>query len=463
MKSRQVIEDRLEHIADMLDSTTGFLDQIDFFIPKLAKKMIYSMLKSEEINSFVQDIQRRRPPRMVFIGQSNVERSRLIHALFGSYLTETSVVESGAIDVEIIRYMKDEKLVFEALTIRNFTDVMLTDDDVLQTALDELVTSFKADAFLLFTHAVEQSTLKDEATALFALTRKMKQAPPIITVMTGVEEIEAAAIKTATAYSQAKIAQIEQKKRQVAKLVKCVGIKQSTVVPVSSYIEWEGNDPERLSIAVDGRYNIETLVEAFDKQLELHVMLDLMMNIQLEKTVEMVANTFVKRFSAVSGLVGASPIPVADVLVLLPLQVIEVSLIAYLSGNKIDGKTAREFITSLGAVFMLGFGLRFAAQQGSKLLNVIPGAGSAVSGTVAYTGTYSIGKAAIAYYIKGLSLDEAKQEALEAKKSISSKKAEEPTKSVKEKRWRMKKRSSTHEQTKKRPRFKTKRFQKKKK
>src|SRR5699024_2808411 len=57
-------------------------------------------------------------------------------------------------------------------------------------------------------------------------------------------------------------------------------------------------------------------------------------------------------------------------------------------------------------------------QQGSKLLNIVPGAGSAISGTVAYSGTYSIGKAASAYYIKGMSLNEAKKEAEAAKKEL---------------------------------------------
>src|SRR5699024_12499973 len=77
MTDQRIIEERLENIAQMLDSTTGFLGNVDIFIPKPAKKMIYSMLKSEEINSIVEDIQRRRPPRMVLIGRSGVGKSSL--------------------------------------------------------------------------------------------------------------------------------------------------------------------------------------------------------------------------------------------------------------------------------------------------------------------------------------------------------------------------------------------------
>ena len=46
----------------------------------------------------------------------------------------------------------------------------------------------------------------------------------------------------------------------------------------------------------------------------------------------------------------------------------------------------------------------------------IPGTGSAVSSAIAYTGTYAVGQAAIAYYIEGKSKEEAKEEMEEAKK-----------------------------------------------
>lgn len=427
MTEREIIEQRLEKIAEMLDSTTGFLDHVDFFIPKTAKKMIYSMLKSEEINSIVQDIQRRRPPRMVLIGRSGVGKSSLINAMFGSYLAETSAVEVGTIEHEVFRYTKNGKVLFEVIDTRGLHENIQANEKTAEEAIREVIKAFKPDAFLLLTSAVDRSTLKADAESLFGLTRKMKDTPPIITVVTRVDELEPARLKAASEYSNEKIAQIEQKKGQVEKVLKQAGIKQSAVVPVSSYIEWSANHPsqlaqgerEQLTIAFDGRYNIDHLLEVIENQVAFHVALDVMMNAQIEKAVEKIAETFVKRFSAASGLVGASPIPVADVLILLPLQIVEVSLIAYLSGNKVDGKAAREFITSLGAVFIFGFSLRFVAQQGSKLLNIIPGAGSAISGTVAYTGTYSIGKAAIAYYIKGKSLDEAKQEAIEAKQSLT--------------------------------------------
>ena len=428
MTDQRIIEERLENIAQMLDSTTGFLENVDIFIPKPAKKMIYSMLKSEVINSIVEDIQRRRPPRMVLIGRSGVGKSSLINAMFGSYLAVTSSVEVGTVEHEMFQYTKDGKVLFEVIDTRGLKENIQDGVDSAEASMQKVIEAVKPDAFLLLTSGADRSTLKEDAEEMFALTRRLKSKTPIITVVTRVDELEPARMKDATQYSAQKKAHIEQKKQQVQKVLKHAGLKHSIVVPVSSYIEWSNENPqhlseeerERLTIAFDGRYNIDTLLEVIEENVAFNVALDVMINAEIDKAVEKIAETFVKRFSAASGLVGASPIPVADVFILLPIQMVEVSLIAYLSGNKIDGKAAREFITSLGAVFIFGFSLRFVAQQGSKMLNVIPGAGSAISGTVAYTGTYSIGKAAIAYYIKGKSLKEAKQEAVDAKKSLSS-------------------------------------------
>src|SRR5699024_10781896 len=107
MTDHRIIEERLVNIAQMLDSRTGFLANADIFIPKPPKKMIDSMLKSEEINSSVEDIQRRRPPRMVLIGRSGVGKSSLINAMFGSHLAVTSSVEVGTVEHEMFQYTQD--------------------------------------------------------------------------------------------------------------------------------------------------------------------------------------------------------------------------------------------------------------------------------------------------------------------------------------------------------------------
>ena len=64
----------------------------------------------------------------------------------------------------------------------------------------------------------------------------------------------------------------------------------------------------------------------------------------------------------------------------------------------------------MGGIAGVGNLFRLAAQQASKLLNAIwPGSGSAVSSAIAALGTSAIGKAAIAYYINGSRIEDAKK------------------------------------------------------
>lgn len=137
----------------------------------------------------------------------------------------------------------------------------------------------------------------------------------------------------------------------------------------------------------------------------------LRMAARLNDVVIRVAKQLNKIFTGISASVALTPIPTSDIYILLILQSIMVTLIASLSGRDVSIDTAKEFIFSISGVGLVGYGLRLAAQQGSKFINAIcPGAGSTVSAAIASVGTNGIGKAAIAYYIEGNSIDDVKTE-----------------------------------------------------
>jgi len=99
-------------------------------------------------------------------------------------------------------------------------------------------------------------------------------------------------------------------------------------------------------------------------------------------------SSFAKRNAAIAAAVF---VPGVDMPVLTLNQARLVLRIALAHGETVDNQRAVELLGVLGA----GFGFRAVARE---LLDVIPVAGWALKGAVAYTGTKAIGEAAVRYF-----------------------------------------------------------------
>jgi uncharacterized protein (DUF697 family) len=119
-----------------------------------------------------------------------------------------------------------------------------------------------------------------------------------------------------------------------------------------------------------------------------------------------IASQLLKSFSAVCGVVGLQPIPLADLPVLFALQSLMVGLIIHTSGRPVSPRLVAEFFAALGINAAVGFALREGARAAIRL---VPFWGSAVSGFVAGAGTYALGRAAIAYFIDDTPLQETRR------------------------------------------------------
>jgi uncharacterized protein (DUF697 family) len=84
-----------------------------------------------------------------------------------------------------------------------------------------------------------------------------------------------------------------------------------------------------------------------------------------------------------------------------------ITVIGGLSCRSLEKSTAIEFLSAAGINVGVGFIFRTIARQ---LVKIMPGFGSAISATIAYAGTYSIGKAAEAYFFEGAIVNPAKFE-----------------------------------------------------
>jgi uncharacterized protein (DUF697 family) len=145
-------------------------------------------------------------------------------------------------------------------------------------------------------------------------------------------------------------------------------------------------------------WNVETLVQAIGDRLPKSARLDFYQAQQRKEFLRRLSDSVIKRFAAIAAAVGSSPIPVADIAVLTPLQLMMVAVIAGLSCQQLSVGSATQYLAAAGLNVGGAVTMRTVAQQ---LIKLIPGAGPAVSGGIAGAGTYALGKSAQGYFFSG--------------------------------------------------------------
>jgi small GTP-binding protein len=102
--------------------------------------------------------------------------------------------------------------------------------------------------------------------------------------------------------------------------------------------------------------------------------------------------------AGVCAAVALAPIPMADILVLTPIQMAMVATIGHFHGVQVTAERATELMGVMGA----GVGLREAARQ---LVKLVPGYGLAVSASIAFAGTVALGEAANVWFKRQMKVD----------------------------------------------------------
>lgn len=120
------------------------------------------------------------------------------------------------------------------------------------------------------------------------------------------------------------------------------------------------------------------------------------------------ANVITGTAVGICGAIAGTPIPVADIFPITATQVAMVTGIGYVGGQEMNKEAALHFMAALGLNVRTGYVLREAARA---LIKFLPIGGEVISSGVAATGTWTLGKAATAYFIDHRSHSEAAAEA----------------------------------------------------
>lgn len=378
-------------------------------LPSEAKEFVRTAVMGpvfEEIRTLIDES---RSPVLFLVGRSGHGKSSLINALANKQVADVGDVKPTtpeSIPYEILfneRYSTwsviDTRGIFETTK----PDGALSDDAV--KVLERDILKYKPDIIMHVVSAPEIRNLANDLMVFKQITTKLKNETgttvPTIVVLNRIDTLgnprqwppeespqKAGLIKDALDYMT----------QDVLKTRESRGIDLN--FPIKGY---KTNDDTYLGIIPvcsldEDLWNIETLSEFIGEQLPKEALLGFFQAQKRKDQLKKLSSSLIYRFATISGGIGASPIPISDIIVLTPLQLLLISIIGGLSCREFSKDTAGEFFAAAGLNLGAAVGLRFAAQQ---LLKLIPVVGWAGAGAMAAAGTYSIGKSAEAYFFSG--------------------------------------------------------------
>lgn len=354
-----------------------------------------------------------RAPRIALIGRRGSGKSSLINALFGSEKQLVSSVQAGTGKGTWFWYPNEQEKKIRLLDSRGLGESEKPTEDIsAETPFEELTNAFveeQPDVFLFLIKAKEADARINEDLAELNQLRKVVKDQhnydvPVIGVITQVDELDPPYYKQLPLDGHPKKAKnIAAVTNLLTKRFSEMNIPLLTVIPVCSYIDFDEEDG---SILYDMRWNIDRLASYLVDSLPNEAKIKTAKSLQVLSVKKKAAYSIVHFISGIAGLIGAEPIPLADLPFLIALQGLMIILIGFIADKKLSTKTAAEFITALG----INIGLAFAAREGVRaIVRLIPGFGNMISGLVAGGVTYGIGVAAITYFIEEKNMEHAKK------------------------------------------------------
>lgn len=401
----------------MADDYKSFQEQMetlfDFITKNIGKTKMSAKSKMkvrEEMSNLRSFVLSARPARIAIVGRRGAGKSSLINAIFGEEKAEVGDYKSQT-GIGKWYLFENELGGLEILDTRGLGEGHSPDEQVqTDNPVDEIMQAVQAkcpDVILFLSKAKEVGARIDEdldqLLHLKASIQKYHQYDvPIVGVVTQVDELAPVSVSEPPFANDKKQANITATIQLLEDKIKEKIHTPITILPISAYIEFNDDG----SIAYDRRYQMDVLLDYLMTELPKEAQVILAKISKVKSVQRNLARNVGKSIAAITGVVGASPIPMADMPVITGLQLSMIGSVAMISGEKLSRKSMTKFLGAMGVNVGVGFALRTISRQ---LVKIFPGAGNIISGTIASAGTLALCEAAISYFIDQKSKEEAKK------------------------------------------------------
>lgn len=362
----------------------------------------------------------KRPPALVLVGRRGAGKSSLVNSLLGAMVAELGHVTAQTGRGRWYTYERSGGAM-RILDTRGLQEGSApVEHDTAGSALQSIAVEIRAqapDVVVFVAKASEVDAAIDaDLDALESVVDEIRRAhhlePPVVAVVTHCDLLEPKETRLHLA-DRENADDVEEKKRLVTLAEHALARKLDArdklrprhvaTVGVSGYMSWRSDG----SLRADERWRIDELTATLFHHLPDSSRAELARITQARAVQEELASTLTSATAALcAGVAAISFIPL-DIVTLTALQAGMVAGIAWIGGRTVDRKGSGEFMAGLGLQVGVAFGFREAARAIIRFL--LPAGTAVVSAAVAYAGTSAIGSAASAYYIKGVSLADARK------------------------------------------------------
>lgn len=386
----------------------AFRGRVDAFAENVpagaaGSQAMMELLLGEAFAELAEIVEQSRPPRLYVFGRSGAGKSSLINALANQEVTPVGAVEPTTLDSQVHHVsFEDRYASWDVVDSRGLFESVPPEGGVPADTvafLREDLRTYRPDVLV---HVMTPEQVRAGADD-FAVVERLREElgglfPPVVYCLNKVDTHAGPGADWPPEDNPALAGEIKTNLDFVARV-----LEEPTHAPFEPESPIRGYEFEsEAHVGVVPTYlrerpywNVETLAWLVGDHLPDSARLQFAQAQRREALMRRMARSATNRVATSAAGVGLTPSPGADLAVLTPMQLGLVGIIGAYSCRDLTWECVQEYLAAMGWTALGGVAAREVARS---LVQLVPGAGQAISAGVAGGTTWAIGRSAEAYF-----------------------------------------------------------------